>query len=98
MIKKFAVTAAAAVGLVLATAGGAVAGSDGYGHGEGGGRGGVSGLACAVGNDAGVSNICGNTNVYKPIILGSLLNLLSPPHGGGGGGNNGGGNNGGGNN
>ncbi|MFD9421498.1 MULTISPECIES: hypothetical protein [unclassified Streptomyces] len=91
MIKRIAVVAAAAAGLVLANAGWAVAGSDGYGR-----DGGNPAVVCAVGGDAGVANVCGNTNIYNPNILGSLLNLLSPPPSTGGGGNNGGG--GGGNN
>ncbi|WP_329880871.1 chaplin [Streptomyces sp. BE20] len=92
MIKKIVVVAAAG-GLVLAGASAAVAGSGAH-HGYGGhDRKPVAG--CAVGGDAGVANICGNTNVYSPNILGGLLNLLPlpPVNGGGGGGNNGGGNN-----
>ncbi|MCX4850706.1 hypothetical protein [Streptomyces sp. NBC_00893] len=94
MIKKMAVVAVAAAGLVVANASWAVANSGGYGGDHG--RSGNSGVACVVGRDAGFSNICGNTYVYNPNILDNLLNLLSPPTTGGGGGNNGGGNNGGG--
>ncbi|MFF1785059.1 hypothetical protein ACFVX9_01160 [Kitasatospora sp. NPDC058243] len=96
MIKKFAVVAAAASALVLADASWAVAGSGGHGGTDR--RGGDVGIACVVGQDAGFSNNCGNTYIYKPNLLGDLLNLLSPPPTTGGGGNNGGGNNGGGNN
>ncbi|MFD7491182.1 hypothetical protein ACFV8T_01985 [Streptomyces sp. NPDC059832] len=92
MIRKIAVVAAAAAGLVLTNASWAVADSGVHGS-----RKGNPAVACAVGGDAGVSNICGNTNIFKPDILGSLLNLFSPPPTtDGGGGNNGGGNNGGG--
>ncbi|MEV5205276.1 hypothetical protein [Streptomyces sp. NPDC053720] len=96
MIRKMAIVAAAAGGLVFANASWAVAGSGGYGGGHG--RSGNSGVVCVVGNDAGFSNNCGNANIYSPNvhILDNLLNLLSPPPTGGGGGNNGGG--GGGNN
>ena len=79
MIKTMAVTAAAATGLVLASASGAFAGSGGYG-----GENETPSVACSIN--------CGNAYVYNPNILGSLLNLLSPPPlpptGGGGGGNN----------
>ncbi|MFD4904017.1 hypothetical protein [Kitasatospora purpeofusca] len=92
MIKKMAVIAAAVAGLVLTNAGWAAAGSGGYGGDHG--HGGNSGVACAVGEDAGFSNNCGNAYVYAPSVLGNLLSLLSPPTTGGGGGNNGGGNNG----
>ncbi len=99
MIKKMAVVVAAAAGLVIANASWAVAGSDGHGGGAGHSK--KSGVACVVGHDAGGSNICGNTYVYSPNILGGLLDLIVPPPttgDGGGGGNNGGGNGGGGNN
>ncbi|WP_329456316.1 hypothetical protein [Streptomyces sp. NBC_01497] len=80
------VLAAAAGGLVLATAGLAAADSDGHGA-----HGGNTGVVCAA-KDTGVSNICGNTNTYKPVLLDNLLSLLSPhPYDGGisgGGGNN----------
>jgi hypothetical protein len=91
MIKRTAVVAAAAAGLVLANAGWAAASSDTH-HGSSA----RPAVACLVGKDAGVANLCGNTNVYSPNILGDLLhlNLLSPQppyppnNGGGGGGNN----------
>ncbi|MFD5083545.1 hypothetical protein ACFWOG_13005 [Kitasatospora sp. NPDC058406] len=91
MIKKI-VVAAAAGGLVLAGASTAVAGSGAH-HGYGGHVDRKPVAGCAVGGDAGVANICGNTNVYSPNILGGLLNLFPAPpvNGGGGGGNNGGG-------
>ncbi|WP_327673849.1 hypothetical protein [Kitasatospora sp. NBC_00458] len=97
MIKKITAVSALVGGLVLAGAGGAAAGSGAY-HGHG-GHDQKPVVGCAVGGDAGVANICGNTNVYSPNILGGLLDLIiQPPATGGGGGNNGGGNGGGGNN
>jgi hypothetical protein len=74
MIKKIAVVAAAVIGLALADASWAVADSGVYAS-----HNAKPGVACAVGGDAGVSNICGNTNIFNPDILGSLINLLSPP-------------------
>jgi hypothetical protein len=81
MIKQFAVAAAAAGGLLLASASGAFADSRGYA-----GENDSPSVVCSIN--------CGNAYVYNPNILGSLLNLLSPPPimppptGGGGGGNN----------
>jgi nicotinamide mononucleotide (NMN) deamidase PncC len=87
MIKKFAVVAAAVSALVLADASWAVASSGGYGGKDR--HSGNVGVACVAGKDALFSNTCGNTYVFAPSILGSSLNLLSPPTVlGGGGGNN----------
>ncbi|MFF4588846.1 chaplin [Streptomyces sp. NPDC001388] len=72
MIRKAAVIAAAAGGLVLADAGWAVADS--------GEQSGSPQVVCALAQEA-VMGACGNTYVFAPDILGSVLNLFTPPPG-----------------
>ena len=95
MIKKIALIAAAVSGLVLSSAGWAVADAGGHS----GGHKANPGIVCAVGGDSKFSNICGNTDTkifnFSPNIWGSEIYLYGPPplvigvpDGGGSGGNN----------
>ncbi|MFC9324104.1 chaplin [Kitasatospora sp. NPDC057015] len=72
MIKKIAVVAAAAGGLLLTSGGWAVADSAAHRATDG-----IPAVVCAGGNQAPVSNICGNTNTYNADVLGDLLSSLS---------------------